>query len=87
MFSTGLVRKIDLLGRLTLPSEIRKRFFMNPNDPVEFFVSDDLIILRKYSPADIFNGEMRDLIEYHGKKVSKSSIREMAELAGYELRR
>ena len=45
-------------------------------------VNDEMIILKKYQPADIFTGEMDDLIEYKGKKVSKKTIIDMAEKAG-----
>jgi transcriptional pleiotropic regulator of transition state genes len=49
---------------------------------LEIFIDSDKIILKKYEPADIFTGEMDNLIDYHGKKVSVSSIREMAKIAG-----
>lgn len=85
MNCTGIVRKLDLLGRVTLPSELRKQFNITTSDSVEIFVQDDYILLRKYQPADIFNGSMEDLIEYHGQKVSRKTIMELAELAGYEI--
>lgn len=85
MKSTGIVRKVDELGRIVLPVELRKSLGINIKDPLEIFTSNDRIVLKKYEPADIFTGEMRDLIEYKGKKVSKNSIKEMAELAGFKL--
>lgn len=83
MKHTGLVRKIDILGRITLPSELRKNFNLNCNDAVEIFVEEDLVILKKYQLADVFSGSMEDLIDYKGLKVSKQSILEMAEIAGF----
>lgn len=85
MHCTGLVRKLDVLGRITLPAEIRKQFNISTSDAIEIFVDDDLIILRKYAPADIFNGSMEDLVDYHGQKVSKKSIVELAQLAGLKV--
>ena len=72
MKSTGIVRKLDELGRITLPIELRRNLDVNERDPLEIFVDEDTIILKKYNPADIFTGEMDDLVEYNGKKVSKS---------------
>ncbi|MBC7958345.1 MAG: AbrB/MazE/SpoVT family DNA-binding domain-containing protein [Vallitaleaceae bacterium] len=82
---TGIVRKLDVLGRITLPSELRKLFSIEISDAVEIFVDDEHIILKKYQPADIFSGSMEDLIEYRGKKVSKKSILEMANAAGFKV--
>ena len=82
MKTTGIVRNLDNLGRVTLPIELRRNLDINIKDPVEIFVEGDAIILKKYAPCDIFTGSKEDLIEYHGKMVSKSSIRELSELAG-----
>ena len=79
MKSTGIVRRLDELGRITLPIELRRNFDVNERDPLEIFVDDDKIILKKYNPADIF------LIDYKGKKVSRKSIIELAKLAGFEI--
>ena len=82
MKSTGIVRRLDELGRITLPIELRRNFDVNERDPLEIFVDDDKIILKKYEPADIFSGSMEDLIDYKGKRVSKASIEEMAKIIG-----
>ena len=85
MKSTGIVRKLDELGRITLPIELRRNLNVNERDPLEIFVDDDKIILKKYDPCDIFTGEMDDLVEYRGKKVSKKSILELARIAGLNI--
>ena len=85
MKSTGIVRKLDELGRITLPIELRRNLDVNETDPLEIFVDDDKIILKKYDPSDIFTGEMDDLVEYRGKKVSKKSILELARIAGLNI--
>ena len=85
MKSTGIVRKLDELGRITLPIELRSNLDVKDRDPLEMFVDEDKIILKKYAPADIFTGEMSDPVEYKGKKVSKSSILQLAEKAGLKI--
>jgi transcriptional pleiotropic regulator of transition state genes len=83
--STGIVRKVDELGRVVLPIELRRNLDINEKDALEIFVDDEKIILKKYEPADIFSGSMDDLIDYKGKKISKATIIELAELAGLKL--
>ncbi len=78
----GVIRKVDELGRIVLPSGLRKKFDIKEGDSLEIFTDEDKIILKKYEPGDIFTGEVEDLIEYKGKKVSLKSIKELVELAG-----
>ena len=82
---TGVTRKIDDLGRVVLPKELRKTMDINEGDSLEIYTDEDAIVLKKYLPADIFTGDMEDLIEYKGKKVSRETILELAELAGFKV--
>ncbi len=82
MKSTGIVRNLDNLGRVTLPIELRRSLDIDIKDPVEIFVDGDNIVLKKYQPVDIFTGSNKDLIEYQGKMISKDTIRKLAKLAG-----
>ena len=82
MRATGIVRKIDELGRIVLPCELRRVLHINDRDPMEVFMDDDKIILKKYEPACLFTGTADDLIEYEGRKVSKAAITAMAKMAG-----
>lgn len=86
MKSTGIVRKVDELGRIVLPIELRRNMGIEIKDSLEIFVEENMIILKKYEPADVFTGSMEDLIDFKGKKVSKASILEMVRLAGMELK-
>lgn len=86
MKSTGIVRRLDELGRITLPIELRRNLGLSERDPLEIFVDDDKIVLTKYNPSDIFTGEMTDLVEYCGKKVSKATILELARIAGLDIK-
>jgi len=82
MRATGIVRKIDELGRITLPIELRRSFNLEEKDPIEILIDNDCIVLRKMEISDIFTNEVEDLVEYKGKLVSKASIIELAKLAG-----
>ena len=85
MKSTGIVRRVDELGRIVLPIELRKTFGISERDALEVFTDGEKIILQKYQPADIFTGEMDELIEYKGKKVSDASIKELCKMANLKL--
>lgn len=50
MKSTGIVRKVDNLGRLVIPKELRNILGIAEKDALEIFVEDDRIILKKYVP-------------------------------------
>ncbi len=82
MKTTGVVRKLDELGRITLPIELRRSFQIEEKDPLEIYVEGDCIILKKYQDSDVFTGSKEDLIEYEGKMVSRETVRKLAELAG-----
>lgn len=62
MKSTGIVRKLDQLGRIVIPKELRKVLDINERDPLEIFVDEELIILKKYhvKNACIVTGEISD---------------------------
>jgi transcriptional pleiotropic regulator of transition state genes len=67
--TTGIVRRIDDLGRMVIPIELRKTMNINKKDPMEVFVDDDKIILKKYEPACIFCGSADDVIEFDGRTI------------------
>ena len=73
MKATGIVRKIDELGRVTLPIELRRTLLLNEGDGVEIFTNDkDEIILRKYQPGCISCGGIEGLVEFGGVKLCKA---------------
>ena len=71
MKSTGIVRKIDGLGRIVLPIELRKHMEIATGDDIEIFVEGNTIVLEKYSPSCVFCGSKDALIDYEGKNVCK----------------
>jgi transcriptional pleiotropic regulator of transition state genes len=82
MKSTGVVRKLDMLGRIVFPVEIRRTLGIAEGDPMEVFVEGDLIILKKYEPACTFCGEAKDVIDFKGKKVCVNCLDEMTGVGG-----
>ena len=81
MKSTGVVRKMDDLGRVVLPIEIRKMREIGEKDAVEIFTDGDKIILRKYQPACLFCGDAEDVVLFEGKKLCKACIRKIGALS------
>jgi len=83
MKATGIVRKIDNLGRVVIPKSLRKTLSLNESDPLEIFVKEDgSIVLRKYEPACTFTSSAVSLVEFNGKKVSKEAVYNLIKLCG-----
>ena len=74
MKATGIVRKVDELGRIVLPIELRRTLDIEVRDPLEIYVDEESIILKKYAPACIICGEVDALVEYRGKKICRKCI-------------
>ena len=83
MRNIGTVRRLDELGRITLPMEIRNNFEITDRDSIHIYVEGGKIILEKFRPSDIFSDETEELIEYKGKYVSKKSILELERIASF----
>lgn len=79
MKSTGIVRKIDDLGRMVIPKELRNTMGIDKKDPMEIFVEEDKIILKKYEPGCIFCGNVEDVVDYKGKTICKNCLDEARE--------
>ena len=77
MKSTGIVRKVDELGRIVLPMEIRNTLDINPKDPLEIFVENDQIVLRKYEPCCVFCGSTSDNVLLNSKRVCRACIEKL----------
>ncbi len=77
MRATGIVRKVDELGRIVLPIELRRTMDLSEKDPIEIFVDGESIILKKYEPSCIFCNEVRNVIEYKGKNICTECLKEL----------
>ncbi len=80
MKSTGMVRDIDSVGRVVIPKEIRGNLKIKEKDPLEIYVEEDMIILRKYTPACIFCGSAEDMVTYMDKKICKTCLAKFKQL-------
>lgn len=79
MKSTGIIRKLDELGRIVLPIEMRRSFNLAEKDAVEIYVEGDSIILRKHQPNCLICGESKNLVEYKGKLFCRSCVKNLSE--------
>ena len=78
MKATGMSRRVDELGRLVIPKELRRTMGIKVKDPIAIFVHEDQIILRKYNAGCFFCGEFSDdMLHFHGKEVCSSCVNEM----------
>ena len=79
MKATGIVRKIDELGRVVLPIELRRTMNLEVRDPVEIFMEGDSIVLRKYEAACLFCGGRRQMTVFKGKQICADCMRQLRE--------
>ena len=80
MKATGIIRKVDELGRVVIPIEIRNKFNINEKDELEIYVDSSSIVLKKYEPNCIFCGSTKNLAEYKGKLVCNKCSQKITEL-------
>ena len=80
MKSTGIIRRVDELGRVVIPIEIRNKFEIAEKDPIEIYVDGSSIILKKFEPNCIFCGNTKDLYEYEGKLICKKCSNKISKL-------
>ncbi|MBI9010685.1 MAG: AbrB/MazE/SpoVT family DNA-binding domain-containing protein [Clostridiales bacterium] len=80
MKSTGIVRKVDELGRVVIPIELRRTLNIDVKDALEIFTSEDTIILRRYNPLCYICGDSEGLITFKNKRVCSHCIKELKEM-------
>lgn len=80
MKATGIVRKVDELGRIVLPIELRRTLNINIKDPVEIYVDGEFIMLKKYEPTCVFCGSAKDIKEVNGKNVCGKCLNDIKKL-------
>ena len=81
MKSTGIIRRVDELGRVVIPIEIRNQFNIIEKDPVEIFVNGSSIVLKKYEPNCIFCGSTHDLVNFNDKLICDKCAKEIGSLS------
>ena len=80
MKSTGIIRKVDDLGRIVLPIELRRTLDIAERDELEIFMENDRIVLQKYEPACIFCGSNRALVNYCRKNVCAECAKKLSKI-------
>ena len=80
MKSTGIVRKVDELGRIVLPIEMRRTLDIAERDSLEIYVEGDSIILKKYQPACIFCNDATDIVVFERKNICRNCLNKLKEL-------
>lgn len=78
MTSTGIVRKIDDLGRIVLPKELRTMLDISERDSLEIFRDGNYIVLQKYEPSCVFCGSSENVGGFKGKNVCAACAKEIA---------
>lgn len=69
MKTVGIIRKVDELGRVVLPVEMRRTLGIEERDPLEISLEGENIVLRKVQCVCIFCNSEKDLLEHNGKCV------------------
>lgn len=77
MKSTGIVRKVDELGRIVIPIELRRTLDVAEKDAMEIYVNEDMIILKKYESSCVFCGDKKGVTQYKGKNICKKCLDEL----------
>ena len=75
--NTGMSRKVDELGRIVIPKEIRNKFYIKTNDKLDIYVENDVISLIKDSKKCIFCSSTKDLIEQNNKYVCNKCMQKL----------
>ena len=77
MKATGIVRKVDELGRIVIPIELRRSLGIEEKDSLEIYVNEDTVILKKYEPACVFCGKSKNVTQFHGKNICEDCMEEL----------
>ena len=80
MKSTGIVRKVDELGRIVLPIELRRTLDIGEKDALEIYVDGDSIVLKKYAPSCVFCNDTNGISMYKGKNICAACMRELKKI-------
>ena len=80
MKATGIVRKVDELGRIVLPIELRRTLDIEIKDPIEIFVDGEFILLKMYEPACIFCGNAKNVVRIKEKNVCEDCLKELQQM-------
>ncbi len=80
MRATGVVRRVDQLGRIVLPKKLRKEFEFNEKNDIELLIDGDTIVLRKFMPSCVFCNTRDDVNVYKGRNICEKCMDELKDL-------
>ena len=80
MKSTGIVRRVDELGRVVIPIEIRNQFGIAEKDPIEIYVDGTSIVLKKFESNCVFCGNTKNLVTYKDKFICEDCSKKIGTL-------
>ena len=80
MKSTGIVRRVDELGRIVIPIELRNKLKIEEKDPIEIYVDGSSIILKKYQENCVFCGSTKKIIDYKGKLICSKCMENISSM-------
>lgn len=75
MKSIAVIRKVDELGRIVLPAEMRRMLDIAERDSLEIYVDGTSVVLQKYEPTCVFCGSAQDILSYREKYVCLHCVR------------
>ena len=84
MKSTGIVRKVDELGRIVLQIELRRTLDIAERDALEIYVEGSTVVLKKYRPTCIFCDSSKDISIFRGKNICPKCLRVLKSLPPLE---
>ncbi len=77
MKSTGIVRKVDELGRIVIPIELRRTLGVDERDPMEIYVNEETIVLKKFESSCVFCGKTKELTRFRNKNICDMCLNEL----------
>ena len=80
MKSTGIIRKVDELGRVVIPIELRNSLKIAEKDPIEIFVDGTSIVLKKHESTCIFCGGSKKLVKYKEKLICDKCAKQIGKI-------
>ncbi len=80
MKSTGIVRRVDELGRVVIPIELRRTLGIDVKDALEIYVDEEQIVLKKYEPACIFCGNASNIKRFHNRAICQDCVAKIGSL-------
>ncbi len=77
----GHIGKVDKLGRVVIPSSMRKNYDIDNGETIEMLSVDEGILIRKYQPGCMFCGSIEDTALFEGHMICKSCAEKISKIS------